>query len=104
MNEACENTCESAIQGPNKGSLGEIEGDEIVEVEVIAGGYKYCNIINMKLKSEKFLQISKYLDVSKYGITPRLEYKIGSWTKFYPDGDTEEDCPGQQLFDFINYS
>jgi len=53
MNEACENTCESAIQGPNKGSLGEIEGDEIVEVEVIAGGYKYCNIINVNYLHHK---------------------------------------------------
>lgn len=98
------NNCECVVSGPNKGSLGDIEGDEIVGVEVIGGGRKYCNIINMKLKSGKFLRISRYLDVSKYGITPRLEYKIGSWFEFHPNGNIKDDCPGQQLFDFTDKS
>lgn len=97
-------TCECAVQGPNKGLLGEIEGDEIVGVEIIGGGHKYCNIIEMKLKSGKFLQIKRYLDVSSYGINPRLEYKIGSWFAFHPKGDPKDDCPGQQLFDFTDES
>jgi len=82
--------------------LGEIEGDEIVEVEVIGGGHKYCNIIQIKLKSGKFLQISRYMDIKSYGIEPKVEYKIGSWTKFYPNGNTENDVPGQQLFNFAD--
>ena len=98
------NVCESAVQGPYKGLLGEIEGDEIVKVEIIGGGHKYCNIINMSLKSGKFLQISRDLDVSRYGVTPRLEYKIGSWFAFHPKGDPKDDCPGQQLFDFTDKS
>jgi len=98
------NVCECASIGPNKGLLGDIEGDEIVEVEVVGGGCKYCNIVNMRLKSGKFLQISRHLDIKNYGIEPRIEYKIGSWTKFYPNGNTEEDCPGQMLFDFSNVS
>ena len=30
--------CECAVSGPNKGMLGEIEGDEIIEVEVVTPG------------------------------------------------------------------
>lgn len=96
--------CECAVAGPNKGLLGEIEGDEIVEVEVIGGGHRYCNIITMKLKSGKFLQISRNLDMSKYGVTPRLEYKMGSWFECHPNGNTKDDCPGQHLFDFTDES
>lgn len=96
--------CECAVSGPNKGLLGKIEGDEIVSVEIIGGGHKYCNIINMKLKSGKFLQISRDLDVSRYGIIPRLEYKIGSWFEFHPNGNIKDDCPGQQLFGFTDKS
>ena len=99
-----DSVCESAVVGPNKGLLGDIEGDEIVEVEVIGGGHKYCNKIEMKLRSGKWLQISKHLYISQYEIEPQIEYKIGGWTKFYPNGSTEEDCPGQQLFDFRNVS
>ena len=96
------NVCESAVSGPYKGALGEIEGDEIVEVEVIGGGHKYCDIIQMKLKSGKFLQISRHLDLKSYGIEPRVEYKVGSWTSFYPNGNTKEDSPGQKLFNFTD--
>jgi len=52
----------------------------------------------MKLKSGKFLQISKDLDVSNYGINPRIEYKVGSWFSFDPKQDV------QLCFDFIHES
>jgi hypothetical protein len=72
--ENCECNCNSL-----KGPLSELEGDEIVEVRVVGGGSKYCNIIEMKLKSGKYFVIERYLDVSKYGIDPKLSYNIGSW-------------------------
>ena len=90
--------CECAVQGPYKGLLGDIEGDEIVEVEVIGGGHKYCNIITMKLKSGKFLQIKRDLDVSSYGISPRIEYNMGAWFSFNPKANV------QLCFDFMNES
>ena len=38
------NVCECSAVGHYKGALGDIEGDEIVEVEVVGGGHLYCNI------------------------------------------------------------
>lgn len=72
--------CECECVCPDR-LLGEIEGDEIVEVEVIGGGAKYCNMIEMKLKSGKMLVIERDLDISRYGITPKINYRIGFWAR-----------------------
>lgn len=97
-------TCESAVRGPNKGSLGEIEGESIVEVKILNGGHKYCDSIEMKLTGGKFLQFCKHLDMSSYGINPRIEYKIGAWFKCFTNELNENDCIGQQLFNFLHKS
>lgn len=93
MSDNCETTCSL-----HKGPLEEIEGDEIVGVEVIGGGHKYCNIIEMKLKSGKFLVIERDLDISRYGITPRISYKIGKWCKIYPNKTGTGDYKIGKLF------
>jgi hypothetical protein len=96
------NTCESAVQGPNKGLLGEIEGEGVVEVEILNGGHKYCRGVEIKLTSGKFLHILSHLDTSSYGITPRVEYKIGGWSRWEPRRDKKTDCEGQLYFSFAN--
>ena len=80
MSDNCECAC-------TKNLLGEIEGDEIVEVEVIGGGTLYCNAIEIRLKSGKMLVIEKELDVSKYGINPRIRYRIGGWARIVVEKD-----------------
>ncbi len=95
-------TCESAVKGPYKGGLEEIEGESIVNIEVRGGGYKYCDWIEMKLTGGKLLQFSRHLDMSSYGINPKIEYKIGAWFKCFTNGLNESDCIGQRLFDFAN--
>lgn len=97
-------TYESEVQGPNKGLLGEIEGEGIVEVEILNGGHEYCNGIEIKLTSGKFLHINRYLDVSSYGITPRIKYKIGGWSTWKPRRDKKTDCDGQLYLSFVNES
>ena len=82
--------CECIGSGPNKGPLAGLEGDEIVGVEIINGGDKFCNAIELKLKSGRILCIERYLNVSKYGITPRLEYRIGHWLEI----DTSKETNG----------
>jgi hypothetical protein len=97
-------TCESASKGPYEGALGEIKGEQIVEVEIRNGGYKYCDFIEMKLTGGKFLQFSRHLDISSYGINPRIQYKVGGWSKWEPRRDKKTDCEGQLYFSFLNES
>jgi len=59
--------------------LKELQGDEIVNVEIVDGGDKYCRAINVKLLSGKHLCIERNLDVSICGIIPRIKYGIGAW-------------------------
>ena len=98
------NTCESAVSGPDKGSLEEIEGEQIVEVEVRNGGLENCDFIEMKLTGGKFLQFSRFLDTSDYGILPRIKYKIGGWSRWEPRRDKKTDAEGQLYFSFMNES
>ena len=93
-----DNECNCSGQCMSKHPLKDIEGEKIISVEVIEGDSRYCNMINMKLSSGKHLQFENKMDITQYGIFPRIEYRIGSWGKC----DTKQDVPGQLLFDFTN--
>ncbi len=65
-----------------RGGLGEIIGDEIVDVQVIRGGSLYCDKIEMRLKSGKHLVMDRHLQICPGGINPRIKYRIGAWFEF----------------------
>lgn len=98
------NIRESAGKGPFKGALEGIEGEQIVKVEVHNGGHLYCDIIEMRLTGGKLLHFSRYLSINKYGIDPKIEYQVKNWFKCFTNGLNEDDCIGQQLFDFAHKS
>ncbi len=80
MEEQCE--CESA-SGYNL--LKELEGDEIVSVEIVDGGDKYCRGIKIKLKSGKLFHMRSEIDINSWGILPRIDYGIGGWLRMDPN-------------------
>jgi len=67
------------------GHLEELWGKKIVGIEIIGGGDKYCNMIEIKIEGGQLFHIEKYLDVSQYGIDPRIKYGIGSWWEITPE-------------------
>ena len=83
------NNCE-CIKTIDKGDLEQIEGDEIVSVEVFGGGNKFCHGIEMKLKSGKFLTIEKDMDI---------KYNVGAWVEVKIN---KKECSGQLFFNFFN--
>ena len=58
-----------------------MEGDEIVEVDVIDGNSQFCRAIDIKLKSGKRLHMNALLDNGSFGILPRIKYGVGGWIK-----------------------
>lgn len=74
--------CEGRSSG---GPLDEYKGLEIDHIEVIGGGHKYCNIINIFFKGGRVLNLEREMDVSKYGIIPKIKlHTEGSWFRFDP--------------------
>lgn len=59
--------------------LEELNGDEVVSINIVDGGHLYCRKIEIQFKSGKLLHMNSEIDVGPLGIMPRIRYGVGGW-------------------------
>lgn len=82
------------IASDGLGFLPEIKDETIERIERVGGGLGRCKELRLFLTNGKILVVETSVDISKYGIYPTMDCKVGKWAEMKPINATQGEGKG----------